>query len=128
VTAEPCVLIVDPSEDTREVLSTALTRRGVHALTAARARRGLDLARCEQPRLIVLDLDLDRSPAEQTYARFASSGELAETPLLLLGTARLPEGDSRPHEFVRKPYHYGPLIRKIEEMLQTADRRSTRAA
>ena len=39
------------------------------------------------------------------------------TPLVVLATARrqadrLPSG-----EFVAKPYHYGPLIRRIEELL-----------
>ena len=125
--AEPRVLIVDPSEDTREVLSTALARRGVHALTAAGARRGLDIARREHPHLIVLDLDLDSSPAEQVCSRFASSGELAETRLLLLGSARLPDGVSPRGEFIRKPYHYGPLVRRIEEVLQTADRESRKS-
>ena len=33
-----------------------------------------------------------------------------------------------PGEFVRKPYHYGPLIRKIEELLASYQQSVARAA
>jgi len=55
---ERCVLIVDPSPETREVLQVALQRRGLHTLATARVRRGMELARRHQPDLIVLDLDI----------------------------------------------------------------------
>jgi CheY-like chemotaxis protein len=144
------VLIVDRSEETREVLQAVLERRGVRTLAAGKAKKGLELARQHRPDLIVLDLDLDDTPAEQFSAvpcragilpgarvggspaghkpdRMPVLAEAAETPapqeepyqprLVLLGSLRglrdrLPEG-----EFVSKPYHYGPLIRRIEELL-----------
>ena len=56
---QPSVLIVDRSEETREVLQTVLERRGVRTLAAGRTAAGLDLARRHQPDLIVLDLELD---------------------------------------------------------------------
>ncbi len=113
---ERSVLIVDESEETQEVLSTALGRRGVRTFTAGRAREGLDLARQLHPDLIVLDLELDNS-ADGAISPFAEDSALQETPMVLLGSVRrhaqgLPDG-----EFVRKPYHFAPLIRKIEELL-----------
>jgi len=125
VDGQPSVLIVDRSDETREVLQTVLQRRGVRTLAAGRMAAGLDLARQHQPDLIVLDLELD-DVAEGTDELMgqASFGDAGETPapqyqprLVLLGNLRgwrdrLPEG-----EFVPKPYHYGPLIRKIEELL-----------
>ena len=53
------VLIVDRSEETREVLQTVLERRGVRTLAAGRTETGLDLARQHHPDLIVLDLEID---------------------------------------------------------------------
>ena len=53
------VLIIDASEETREVLQTALERRGLRILAADRARRGLELARRHHPDLIVLDLEIE---------------------------------------------------------------------
>ena len=121
------VLIVDQSEETREVLKTALERRGLRILAASRTGPGLELARFHRPDLIVLDLESQGPSPEDTYARFAR--ELVERPahLILLGTCRLPDRSSG-REFVRKPYHYGPLIRKIEELLGVAEPRLARCA
>jgi DNA-binding response OmpR family regulator len=123
--SQPSVLIVDHSDDTREVLQTALRRRGWRILSAGQAQAGLELARRHRPDLIVLDLELDDLGADDFSARFAEQSRTHGTPLVMLGSGRdqpsvgarrttLPEG-----ELVPKPYHYGPLIRRIEELLGT---------
>jgi len=127
------VLIVDRSPATREVLQTALERRGVRTLAAGRPEAGLELARRHRPELIVLDLDDTPGslPAGQQLAQGdgTDAAAAAEPPyrphLVLLGNLRgwralLPEG-----EFVPKPYHYAPLIRKIEQLLASVPRKET---
>ena len=135
------VLIVDRSEETREVLQTVLERRGVRTLAAGRTDVGLELARRHQPDLIVLDLELDDvaecteglvgqtflsatlpapGPTGMSAPRMPAPQPQYQPCLVFLGNLRgwrnrLPEG-----EFVSKPYHYGPLIRKIEELLEHA--------
>jgi CheY-like chemotaxis protein len=129
------VLIIDRSEETREVLQTVLERHGVRTLAAGRAEKGLELARRHHPDLVVLDLEMDEVPAE----RFCDVGDsaqgdspiFAETKIgtvpspapqyqpqfVLLGNLRR-QGNGLPgSEFVAKPYEYGLLIRKIEELL-----------
>jgi CheY-like chemotaxis protein len=112
------VLIVDRSEETREVLQTALERRGYRIFATDAAQDGIDLARRHRPDLIVLDLELDDSDPENLYAPFAQQCGTEGGSLVALGSirrdARLGGG-----EFVPKPYYYGPLIRKIEEILET---------
>ena len=127
------VLIVDRSEETREVLQTVLERRGVRTLAAGRTAAGLELARRHQPDLIVLDLEWTtwRNAPRNWWGRHSCLPRdrqecLPHRPqyqprLVLLGNLRgwrdrLPEG-----EFVPKPYHYGPLIRKIEELLASGE-------
>ena len=112
------VLIVDHAE-TREVLQTALERRGLRIFAADGARQGLELARRHRPDLILLDLEVEDCGPEILSAPFAAQSRAERIPLIMLGSVRrtgrrLPEG-----EFVAKPYHYGPLIRKIEELLET---------
>jgi DNA-binding response OmpR family regulator len=110
------VLIVDSSAESREVLQTALERRGLRILSADRAQKGLELAREHHPDLIVLDLELDADGLESLSDPFAEQSREDRAPLVLLGNLRRrtpPSGG----EFVRKPYHYGPLVRKIEELL-----------
>ncbi len=117
--AEPSVLIVDRSEETREVLTTALERRGVKSWSAGDARGGLELAQLRRPDLIVLDLELDETSPEEICAPFARESEAREKPIILLGTTARSSPRVLGGEFVSKPYHYGPLVRRIEELLDT---------
>ncbi len=112
------VLIVDQSEESRDVLQMALSRRGVNAYAADTPEGGLAFARSRQPDLVVLDLDIDDTAAEAMSEPLGCQGDREPVPMVLLGgvrrnRARFPDG-----EFVSKPYHYGPLIRKIEELLE----------
>jgi DNA-binding NtrC family response regulator len=111
------VLIVDRSTEARGVLRTALERRGVRVFETAEAEDGLALARKHRPDLILLDLDTARpgsNPAAEDFGAFADD---VNATLLLLGPARLRASAPR-GEFVAKPYHYEPLVRKIEQLLR----------
>ncbi len=126
------VLIVDPSDETREVLQTALERRGVRIFSAGRAKQGLELARNHHPDLIVLDLELDFDGVENGDVEdgspenrpnpFADPSRIDRPHLVMLGTVRRDTVDLPEGEFVAKPYHYGPLIRRIEELLGQSDK------
>lgn len=121
MSGQPSVLIVDQSPETREVLQTALERRGVRTLATGRAEKGLELARRHQPDLVVLDLEVDDLPTDGfslTTPRETSGHQ--EPRFVLLGSLRR-QGNCIPGgEFVAKPYHYGLLLRRIEELLDNA--------
>ncbi len=121
------VLIVDRSEETREVLKTVLERRGLRTLAAGEARRGLELAREHHPDLIVLDLEVDQSPPAEVCGPFSEQAEVDQTPLVLLGSCRRSLFGERCGEFVSKPYHFGPLVRKIEQLLEATGRPPARS-
>lgn len=127
MSAERSVLIVDRSEETREVLKTALERRGVKILAARGPRRGLELARTQQPDLIVLDLEVSQSPREDVSSPFAYAAEDAQAPLVILGTCRRKAETPPNGEFIAKPYHFAPLIRRIEELLDATGRDRVRS-
>ena len=129
--AKPCVLVVDPSEETREVLRTALARRGAEFHEAARSAEGLQLARSFSPDVIVLDLECESTQAVEVAEDFRDMAAGHPASMLVLGTARQERlSDFGPTvsrgEFVRKPYHYAPLIRKIEELLALHEQPSVR--
>jgi DNA-binding response OmpR family regulator len=111
------VLIVDRLDETREVLQTALGRRGWRTFAAGGARQGLELAQQHQPDLIVLDLELDDSDPEEVSAPFAEQWQDGQTRLVVLGTLRRGQAALPAAEFVPKPYHYAALVRKIEGLL-----------
>ncbi|MCU0960596.1 MAG: hypothetical protein MUF48_10880 [Pirellulaceae bacterium] len=112
------VLIVDASADARDVLRTALARRGVETYAARGPRDGLDLLLRCRPVVVVLDLDL---PAPDAAARTVLEDALAQQPaalVVLSDPAAAPMAIN--HHLVRKPYHYAPLIRKIEQLIEHA--------
>ena len=112
------VLIIDGSDDTREVLRTALERRGVEIFEAVRAEQALELARQHHPDLIVLDLEVESDQPGVNLDGFHDELSAHSTPMVLLGSARLNKSALPSGEFISKPYHYGPLIRRIEVLLQ----------
>ena len=114
----PSVLIVDQSEDSREVLRTILQTRGVRILEAQEGPAGLAIARDHHPDVIVLDVD-DAAAEVDLCEEFAEQADHDRTSLVMIGTLRRWPGRA-PSEFISKPYQYGPLIRKIEELLADA--------
>lgn len=115
------VLIVDRSDDAREVLRTALERLGMSILEARGADEGLELARHHHPNLIVLDLEADSESNNEVFGRFANESCDSEQALLVLGTAHrqsiYSDRSSLDNRFIAKPYHYRALVRKIEDLL-----------
>jgi len=117
--AVPCVLIVDRSAESREVLRTILESRGAATLEADRPEQAIPLADRFQPDLIVLDADSDQSTGAATENLREVAGRTA-TPIVILGTLPRPHGEVPPGQIVAKPYHYGQLLRKIDDLLAAA--------
>jgi DNA-binding response OmpR family regulator len=112
------VLIVDRSSESRDVLRSLLARGGAEVLEACRADRGAQMAVAERPDLIVLDDEgLEDLAGAESRARLAAAAARNDVPIVVLGTFRHSASPLPNSEFVAKPYHYGALIRKIEELL-----------
>jgi CheY-like chemotaxis protein len=122
------VLIVDPSDESREVLRTVLSQRGLRILEAAAADQGLKLARQHQPDLIVVDVEVDATSPEAVGSEYATASQAQQTPLVLLGSLRRKLPQLPTDRIVRKPFHYGPLIDKIEQLLASQPAQRARAA
>ncbi len=114
---KPSVLIVDAGEETREVLGTVLQRRGMQTLWAEAPEEALQLAQTYQPDLIILDLQVEDGSANRICQPLAQKVQQTQTPLVVLGRWRAPDRIF-PGECFPKPYHYGPLIRTIEQLIQ----------
>ncbi len=124
---KPGVLIIDRSAETREVLRTALTQRGTEVWEASRADEGLALARKHHPDVIVLDLEIADQANAAVRGEFYSRASV-RAPIVLLGAAKRVAESFPGGQFVTKPYHYAPLIRKIEALLDESQRPLTRSA
>lgn len=112
------VLIVDDSLESREVLKTVLERRGLQILEASQAGAGMELARDHHPEVIVVDADLVATDGEPWPGWLADDGTGTQANLVVLG--RIPAGGRMPATacVLTKPYHYGPLVRTIEQFVE----------
>lgn len=131
--AKPRLLVVDPSEETREVVRTALAGRGGEILESACTDDGLRIAHTSCPEVIVVDLECESARAATVVQGFRETAAGEAPSILILGTARQEQqaefaAATQSGRFVRKPYHYGSLIRKIETLLELHERPVERAA
>ena len=116
----PSVLIVDASRESREVLRLLLERRGATTIEADRPEEAIRLARDFHPDLIVFDVECDQSRNGQPTNDLRQIAVGSDTPIVILGKVRQLAGPVSAEQIVAKPYHYGPLIRKINGMLAAA--------
>src|SRR5262249_34581414 len=100
-------------DESRDVLRTALERRGLRVLEATHSTDGLIMARLHRPDLIVLDVDAAAEP--ETLEEFGSLAENDGGTLLVLGSFQ--STAMAGGAFMANPYHYKPLILRIEELL-----------
>lgn len=112
------VLIVDQSAESREVLAALLARKGTAAIEASRASEALALAEQLHPQLIVLDADSDSTADRQATRDLTAAARRTNTPIVLLGKITGAQVAMDPSELLAKPYHYGNLIRRIEDVLE----------
>jgi len=111
------VMIVDRSAETRGILRTLLEREGSETVEVADPRLATELTECSHPDLIVFDLDSDRSSGRTIVEQLGTAASRKRIPIVVLGTVGrdltpLPTG-----HLVAKPYHYGPLLRRIDAIL-----------
>jgi DNA-binding response OmpR family regulator len=104
----------------RAVLRLLLERRGVRAIEAGNPQEAIRLAGDFRPDLIVLDAEIDPSTAGDAAEHLRQASGRSDTPIVILGKFPQLRGPATGDQFVAKPYHYGPLIRKIDGLLDAA--------
>lgn len=116
----PSVLIVDASRESREVLRVLLERRGATTIEAERPEEAIRLTREHHPDLIVFDAECDQSGTGEPTENLRQFAVGSATPIVILGKVSHFMGPCSAEQVVAKPYHYGPLIRKINSLLAAA--------
>ncbi len=115
------VLVIDASSENRELLSTLLRRQGAEVLTSPRPSTAPlltdQISEQENPDLIVLDAESDRSPSPAEVEDLGQAATRSSIPIVVLGTKKKHLTPLETGLFVSKPYHYVDLIRRISELL-----------
>lgn len=115
--AKARVLIVDSSQESRDILRTLLNRQGAETLEASQVVSAGAIAHREQPDLIVCDADCDRSPSNEDTQKLASQASRNDIPIVVLGTLKRDFKAQPGRDLVSKPYHYASLLRRIDGLL-----------
>ena len=72
----------------------------------------------------MLDLEVESTDPDALCTPFAQQSRGRQSALVMLGTLRRGPAHVPGGELMAKPYHYGPLIRKIEELLDATSQLS----
>src|SRR5262249_30367979 len=111
------VLIVDESAESREVLCALLACHGASTIEARRPDEAAQLTDEHRPHLILFDADSDHSNSAVATQSLKDAADRIGSPIVILGTVQNARKPHSSDQFFAKPYHYGPLIRKIEDLL-----------
>ncbi|MFH0878030.1 MAG: response regulator [Candidatus Omnitrophota bacterium] len=117
------ILAVDDEQEVLRLLEKRLLSSGYDVLTATNGQDAIDIARREQPHLIVLDILMPGLDGSETAARLHADPKTKSIPVLFLTclfTKReeLNEGHEVGHNFfVAKPYEPTDLIEEIVRII-----------
>ena len=116
------VLLVEDNEMNRDMLSRRLVRRGFEVVSAVDGQQGVDLARSENPDIILMDMSLPVLDGWEATRRVKSDDATRNVPVIGL-TAHAMAGDREKaldagcDEYDTKPVELDRLIEKMERLL-----------
>jgi two-component system, cell cycle response regulator DivK len=117
------VLLVEDNEMNRDMLSRRLTRRGLQVVCAVDGQQGVDLARSENPDVILMDMSLPVMDGWEATRRIKSDGDTRN--MLVIGlSSHAMSGDREKaleagcDDYDTKPVDLERLLEKIEHLLR----------
>jgi CheY-like chemotaxis protein len=119
------ILLVEDNELNRDMLLRRLRRRGFEMVEAVDGRAALEIARAEQPDLILLDMHLPELDGWQMVRYLRADEALCHIPVIAL-TAHAMAGDRERalaagcDDYDSKPVAFQRLVAKIERLLREA--------
>ncbi len=117
------ILLVEDDEMNRDMLSRRLIKRGYEVVIAVDGQEGVDLARSEDPGLILMDMSLPVMDGWTATRNLKGDPATAEIPIIAL-TAHAMSGDEAKareagaDDFDTKPVELKRLVSKMEELLK----------
>lgn len=114
------ILVVEDEKSLIETLDYSLRKQGYEVITAADGRKALDVARAQQPDLIVLDVML---PALDGFEVCRIVRQEMNVPIIML-TARTEEVDKvvglevGADDYLTKPFSMRELLARVKAMLR----------
>lgn len=118
------ILLVEDDEMNRDMLSRRLLKRGYDVVIATDGQQGVDMARSEDPALILMDMSLPVMDGWTATKTLKGDPSTKQIPIIAL-TAHAMSGDETKareagcDEFDTKPVELKRLLSKMEGLLGT---------
>lgn len=118
------IVIIDDDRVTLRLLEGILTRSEFSVLSARDGESGYELARRENPDIVICDFLLPKMDGLEVCKKIKEDPELMRTKVILMtavykgATARDVLRDSKADEFIEKPFEMSMLMKKVYKLCQ----------
>ncbi len=118
----PKILLVEDNEMNRDMLCRRLNRRGFDVVAAEDGEKGVEMARSENPDVILMDMSLPVIDGWEATRRIKAADETRQIPIIAL-TAHAMAGDKEKtlaagcDDYDTKPIELSRLLEKISAIL-----------
>lgn len=119
----PLLLLVEDNEANIETVSDYLTCRGFRLVYARDGAEAIEVAKAEQPDLILMDIQMPEMDGLEATRRLRAEATLVKTPIIALTALAMP-GDREKclsvgvTEYITKPVSLKKLVETIDHLLQ----------
>jgi len=116
------ILIVDDSEEARDMLSGYLEGHNFEVLTAVNGREGFERALKNQPDLIVMDLMMPEQDGHESLDALSANPKTQEIPVIIISGkgSRLDEVlsyDKGAYFYLEKPFDLKEIVDRAHEFI-----------
>ena len=121
------ILIVEDDQDTLQMIENKLQDSGFFVTSTVSGKESIDLARAEQPDVILMDIILPDIAGSDAVKLLAETGATCDIPVIFLsgivtkdeesgGCSQIKVG-SRQYDALAKPFTFRELLDKIERTI-----------
>ncbi len=118
------ILIIEDNENNMELMSFILKNSGYHVLKAFRGHDGIEMARTDDPDLVLLDIQLPDIDGFQVLKAIREQQGTANMRVIAV-TSYAMTGDGRKllhagcNGYIEKPIDTDLIVRQVEEVLMS---------
>jgi DNA-binding response OmpR family regulator len=115
------VLVVDDDSNIREVLHKFFTLKGYEVVLAANGEQALELAECEMPKAILLDINMPDIDGMETCKRLRADEKTQLIPIILItayGATKAEANDAGADDIIYKPFDMRDLSIRLKSAIR----------
>jgi two-component system, cell cycle response regulator DivK len=116
------VLVVEDTEDNRQIIRDLLTSAGYEMIEATNGEQGVAMAAEHRPDLILMDIQLPVLDGYEATRRIKANPALRQTPVIAVTSYALSGDEERTRQagcdaYIAKPFSPRLLLAKVREFI-----------